>query len=398
MLKKILRYTLRIAGALLCLLFLAWLVLAGYVQLHKRSILDKVEQEVKTHLQGDARIGALDISFFRDFPSITVRLSEVTLRDSAWDRHHHDLLKAQDVYVSCNLFRSLVTRSVQLGKIALEHGQVYFYTDSTGYSNSYLLGKRKTEKPGTPGKTGDLPDIRMTDIHFVMERQDKHKLFDFDIRHLVCAIQRADRVFHLDVNPDILVKAFSFNTGKGSYIKNKILSGHFAVDYNTASKIVQFNKATVLIDGHPFVFTGRFFPTVSPDPYFLSIETDNVLFHDATSLLTPNIQEKVDKYDIDKPVSVRATLDAGAADDPEPQIQVRLELDHGSALTPAGRFTDASFKASFTNEFIHGKKREDENSAIRVMAFTGQLQGLPLQSDTVLISDLKNPRIQPRPA
>jgi len=32
-LKKFLRYTFRIAGTLLCLLFLLWLALAGYVEL-----------------------------------------------------------------------------------------------------------------------------------------------------------------------------------------------------------------------------------------------------------------------------------------------------------------------------------------------------------------------------
>src|SRR6201992_1518922 len=161
--KEILRYILRIAGILLCLLFLAWAGLAIYVQLHKRSILDKAQNAFKERLQGDARIGSLDISFFRDFPSITVRLSAVSLRDSAWAQHHHDLLNAQNIYLTCNIWKSLFTRSVQMGKITLEHGQVYFYTDSTGYTNTYLLGKRKTEKPEKAGRPGDLPDIRMTD-------------------------------------------------------------------------------------------------------------------------------------------------------------------------------------------------------------------------------------------
>jgi hypothetical protein len=377
----------------LCLLFLAWIILAVYVQLHKRSILDKAQDAVKTYLQGDAHIGSLEISFFRNFPSITVRLSDVSLRDSAWQQHHHDLLKASGVYVSCNLFKSLFHRRVELGKISLEHGQLYLYTDSTGYTNTYLLKPKGSGKPGQPGKPGDLPDVELTDIHFVMERQDKHKLFDLDIRHLTCGIKRDDRQLRLDVRPNIHVNSFSFNTEKGSYIKDKLLSGHFAVDYNTGSKIVRFAKATVLIDGHPYVFTGRFFPAVAPDPFFLNIETEGALFHQATALLTPNLQQKMDQYDIDKPLSIRATLDAGAADDPEPQIQVHLNLEHGSVLTPAGRFTDATFSANFINEWKHGQKRNDENSGIRIVGFTGSLLDLPLRSDTILITDLKHPRM-----
>jgi hypothetical protein len=110
-------------------------------------------------------------------------------------------------------------------------------------------------------------------------------------------------------------------------------------------------------------------------------------------LLTPNLQQKLDQYDIDKPVNVHATLDAGAADDPEPQIQVHLNLEHGSVLTPAGRFTDASLTANFINEWKHGIKRDDENSGIRITGFTGNLQDLPLRSDTILITNLKHPKM-----
>jgi len=378
----------------LCLLFLAWIALAVYVQLHKRSILDRAQDAVKTHLLGDAHIGSLEISFFRNFPSITVRLSDVWLRDSAWQQHHHDLLKATDVFVSCNLWKSLIHRDVALGRVTLQHGTIYLYTDSTGYTNTYLLHERKSAEARKPGGSRDVPDIELIDMHFVMERQDKHKLFDLDIRHLTCGIQKDDRQLRLDVRPGIHVNSFSFNTEKGSFIKDKLLSGHFAVEYNTASKIVQFAKATVDIDGHPFTFTGRFFPSVVPDPFFLEIQTDNIRFHDAAALLTPNIQQKVDVYDIDKPVDVHTTVDAGAADDPTPQIHVQLNLDHGSVLTPPGRFTGASFKATFSNEWKKGEKRGDENSAIRILAFTGTFENIPLRSDTILITNLKHPQMK----
>jgi hypothetical protein len=390
-LKRFLRYFIRIAGIFGCLLLLAWLGLAGYVTLNKASLLGKVRGAFTDRFGGDVRIGNLDVSFFRHFPNITVRLSEVSLRDSAWTRHHHDLVKAADVYVSGNLFKSLVTWRVQLGEIDLEHGQVYFYTDSTGYSNTEAL--LRDRKPGETGKTADPPDIRLTDIHWVMERQDKHKLFDLDIRRLHCSIEKDNRLLRLHNDADILVNFFAFNTGKGSFIKGRKLSGHFAVDYNTASKIIQFNEAKVAIDDHPFVFTGRFFPTVSPDPFFLKIETGAILYRQVTALLTPEIQQKLDQYDIDRPVAVYAQLDAGSADDQTPQIQVRLNLDNGSVRTPTGSFTAVSFKGSFTNEWVHGQKREDENSGIRLLGFSGRLQHLPLRADTMTITNLKHPQL-----
>lgn len=373
------------------LLFLIWIVLIAYALSNKATLLQKARTALQERIGGDVRIGRLDLSFFRHFPNVTARFSDVLLRDSAWQQHRHDLLKVADAYISCNLFQSLFSRRLQIGEIDLEHGQVYFYTDSTGFSNTSLL---KNQRSGSPGKPGNPPDIGLTDIRWVMERQDNHKLFDLDIRRLYCHIEQDHRLLHLQIrNAAMIVNSFAFNTEKGSFIKGRKLSGSFLVDYNTGSKIVLFNEAKLAIDDHPFVFSGRFFPTVHPDPFFLKIETDNIPFHKATALLTPNIQQKIDVYDIDKPISIRAQLDAGSADDKTPQIVVRTSLDNGSVLTPAGRFTAVSFKGSFTNEWQRGGQREDENSALRFLGFSGLLQNLPLNADTITITNLKFPRL-----
>jgi len=295
-LKRPIRYLIRIAGTLLCLLLLAWLGLAAYVMLNKATLLEKAKIAFRDRLGVEVRIGKLDVSFFRHFPNITARLSDVSLRDSAWQQHHHDLLKAADVFVSCNLFKSIFTRRVQVGEIDLEHGQVYFYTDTTGYSNTYLLRDRK---PDTSGKSADPPDIGLSDIRWVMERQDKHKIFDLGIDRLKCGIGKDNRLLRLDINTSIRVNSLTFNTEKGSFVKGRRLSGRFLVEYNTGSKIIQFNGVKLMVDDHAFLFTGRFFPSVSPDPFFLKIEAENILYKQATALLTPNIQQKLDQYDIE---------------------------------------------------------------------------------------------------
>ena len=380
----------------MCLLFLLWAALAIYVDRNKDDLLKKAQTKINSRISGTLHVGQVDISLFRHFPSITLRLTDVTLRDSAWSQHHHDLLQAGDVYVSASLFRSLVKRHVELSTIFLENATVYFYTDSTGYSNTSALNEHKADTaPNQPQKAEvDLPSVALSEVRFAVDMQNKNKFFGLDIHHLHADINRDERTLFFDIHTDMKVDSFAFNKDKGSFVKDKPLSGHLSLSYNVASKILQLGQVKLNIDGNEFSFAGRFFPTVKPDPFFLTITTDHILFRQAVSLLTPALREKLGHYDIDKPIAVSVQLDAGAADQTEPQIQVHTSLDKGTVHTPTGDFTDASFqKGSFTNEWVHGRPREDENSGLRFTGFSGSLENVPLHADTVDITNLKYPQL-----
>ncbi|MES1161092.1 MAG: AsmA family protein, partial [Bacteroidota bacterium] len=283
--KKAVRYTLRTIAVLGGLLLLAWLVLVGIVTFKKPVLLSRINTELKQRTGGEVTIENMDLSFFRHFPHITLRLSKLILHDSLWQQHHHDLLKVDNLDLRFSFLGSLFSGGKpRIDKIFLEHGAVYLFTDSTGYSNTAML--RSKDSTGTKAET-KWPDFSLTDIRFVLEKQDKKKLFDLDIHHLNGKVEQDKRTLLLDLNTDIQVHSFAFNTEKGSYLKDKPISGHFQVQFNSRSKILQVNKQTLRIDGQPFLLSGRFFPSVSPDPFLLTIQTENIPFKKASGLLTP---------------------------------------------------------------------------------------------------------------
>lgn len=390
--KKILRYGVRILGGILALLLLAWLLIGGYAILNKQSLLTKARTELQKRIGGEAKIGDIDISFFRHFPNITLHLSKVALHDSLWQQHHHDLLSAENIFIRFSFF-SLFSGHPRVDKLFLQQGSVYLFTDSTGYTNlNGILNRKQNAPPAKSTQQETLPPaISLSDIRFVMDRQDNHKLFDFDIRQMDGRFEKGDRTLIMQVNTDLTINNLILNTEKGSFLKKKTVSGQFHIQYNTASHIVQGDKLAMQIDGHPFLFSVRLFPDVSPDPFSLTIETSGILYRQATSLLTPALEQKLNEYDIDKPISLHAVIDAGSADDNMPLLNIRLLLNKGTVSTPIGRFTEAAFTGTFNNEWIHGHKREDENSIIRFIPFTAKWENIPLQSDTVTITNLHRP-------
>jgi hypothetical protein len=372
-----------------------WVLLAVYVEWKKDSLLEKARTEINSRIGGTLQIGHLDISLFRHFPAVTLSLTDVSLRDSAWQRHRHDLLQAGRVYISFSPFRSLFHGRVELGSVFIENASLYFYTDSTGYSNTYLLKDRggAPASSSASGANGGLPTIVLSDVRWVMDREDQHKLFDLGIRRLTAVIDREDRMLRFDVNTMLAVRNFTFNTDKGSFVRDKQLSGHFGFTYNLASHILQTDKARMDIDGTTFVFSGRFFPTVKPDPFFLAIDAERIPFRVATALLTPRLRQKLGEYDIDKPVSIHVQLDDGAADEREPLIRVSVNLEKGGVRTPTGSFSDVSFSGSFSNEWVRGQGHDDANSGLRFTGFSGQLGGIPLHADTLVITNLAHPQL-----
>jgi hypothetical protein len=92
-----------------------------YIEWNKDSLLEKARTEIKARIGGAVQIGQLDISLFRHFPSVTVSMTDVSLRDSAWAQHKHDLLKGERVYIACALLRSLFHRRVELSTVFLEN-------------------------------------------------------------------------------------------------------------------------------------------------------------------------------------------------------------------------------------------------------------------------------------
>ena len=390
MLKKVVRYTTRAAIAIGSIFLLAWLLMCGYILLNQSSLLKKAKTAIDKQIAGTAMIEKMEVSFFHDFPSVALHLSKVELRDSLWQQHHHDLLEADNIFIALSL-RSLFSGKPRAGKVYLENGVVYLFTDSSGYSNKSLFvsgngkGKEKDVQP---------PDISLAGMRVVMDDQQRKKLFDLGVSRLDCAIKSNDRKLSLRTSIVSRISSFSFNTEKGSFLRDKTLGGSFTLQFNTASGILQGHDMSLDLDGHPFLFSGRFFPDVHPDPFILSIQVADIPYKKATALLTPKLQEKLDHYDVDKNISLNVSLDAGSADDHTPRILVRMDLDKGTVTTPAGRFADASFSASFTNEWAHGHKREDENSGIRFLAFRGSWENIPVTADTADITNLKHPVLE----
>ena len=386
-LKKTLRYILRGLGILVGILLIFWLIVVGYVSVNKKQIIAKVTGELNDRINANVIIGDLDPSFFQTFPFLSLKLSKISLRDTLWDKHHHDFLKAEKFFLRMNPL-SLFSASPKINKIIVEKGSIYLFTDTSNYTNAYIMNakKKNTRRGLKPAFNGvELRDVRLTFVN-----PFRGKLFDFDIKKLVCDVDSEDSTTVLGIKTDLLVHDLAFNTDRGVFLKGKRVEGKFKVAL--AQQRISLDHILLKIDRQPFEISALF--ETGNDPRFrLEIATNKARYRDLIGLLTARLEHKLDTFGVTNTLDVVAGLNGSLLPKSIPLINVRWTVKGADVKTPAGVFTDCFFEGAFTNQADTTLSRNDSNSVISITSFKGNWESIPLSSARFLITDLREPKL-----
>jgi hypothetical protein len=394
--KKAIKICLGILASLLVLSIIALVGASFYVKQHKKQVIALVEAEARKGLNGgEIHIGDIHIGILHSFPRVSFTIDTLYLRDSLWSQHHHDLVSATRAYASLGFFRLLIGK-ISIGRVQLENPHIYLYTDTSHYSNTSMFKTGGSPKAKQPKNPAELPTLEIVHGSLVIDDQDKGKFFGYDINRLVCAVtpNTENQTLLADLDLDCRVQRMTFNKEKGPFLATKTVVGKFQIQFNLASKVLQFDKILLAVDQQPFVFTGKFFLGDAPAPFILSWETDKLSFRKAASFLSENIRLKLEPYDISETIThLTGSLDNSEPEYKTPLIHLRLNVENKTITTPVVGIGKASFVATFNNEEIKGRGHEDSNTVMHFSRFTGNWDKLTLHCDSIVIRNLIHPRM-----
>ncbi|HEX6429201.1 MAG TPA: AsmA family protein, partial [Niastella sp.] len=166
--KKHLRYLFKILKIFLAVVLVLVVTVIVYVSINKQKIIRQVTTEISDHLNGRVNIGNIELSFLRNFPHISVLLHNVSITDTMFNTHHHTFFKGKEIFVSIDVLK-LIDHQPAMKGIKLQTGELYLYTDSTGYTNTYLLHLKKDTTTGsqqTEAKN-ELNNLFFKDVRFI---------------------------------------------------------------------------------------------------------------------------------------------------------------------------------------------------------------------------------------
>jgi hypothetical protein len=389
---KYVRYLLWVFGGLLVLLIILYIAAGIYVSSHKKEITEKASVEVSKLLSGDVSIGEITVSPFKTFPFLSIRIKQISIRDSLYAKHKHALFEAENIYARVNPFKLIVAK-LDITKIQVENGGFYLYTDSTGYSNKYLLQPKK--KSTAPKKKSGKPDlfgrIEIKNFSVTIADEQKQKLFDFLINNLTAKTEHDgdDLVFAL--KESILVRSLAFKTPMGSYLRDKVLEGKYSVAINREKKELHFDSIPLTISGQPFKITGLF--AFAAREFSIGAVTKAITVDFGKTFLIPKTAKAVSLVALTGPVDLVANIDGSLAGG-NPKVLVQWDTRNNAINTPLLSFTNCAFRGYYTNEVLKDSPRLDPNSKIELSNFSGNWEGLTMKADKIVVNNLKTPTIE----
>lgn len=360
--------------------------------MNKKAIIQRVTTTINQKIKGDVSFGNIDITLFSSFPSFAVKLENVSIKDSMFAQHGHTFLQAENIYAKIG-FLSIIKLKPEPKKLMLENATVYFFKDSLGYTNEYLLqSKQKDSLQKKPAGNSMIDKIELSQVRFIKDDQQKDKLFDFTIKKIKCKTdeEAGETIFHLD--NEILVNALAFNVAKGSFIKGKTFKGDFDVHLNNREKLMHFENINVKLDEQAFVFNGKFYFTEVPT-FKLELAVNNVLYSFAKTLVTEKIAKGLSVVSMDKPINVTGSIE-GSLNGGEPLIQMQWSTKDNALKTPLLDFEHTAFSGKFTNQLNPSLHRQDENTRIELFGFSGEWNGLVFTAKDVVADNLSVPMVK----
>jgi len=390
---KWIKIILCVFGSLAGVAIIAFAGISVYIIFNKEKVLKMITAELNKNLNGTLTIGKLDPTFFKGFPGVSIALKDVVIKDKQWLLHHHTLLEAKNFDVSVNA-AALLHGSVEINKIDISDAAIDLFTDSNGYSNTAVFKSKQGDSVKTGKNISPSAQIKrfgLNSVSFTVDDRKAFKLFKFEVHDVDGHMQWSFNGWHADISLQTVVKSFSFNTRRGSFMKDKLLDGDFDITYNQPARAITVAPKTLKIGGDAFIIGGKFDLTKPNVNFVLNIANDKILWTNAANLLAPNITKSLKMFNIDKPIAVTCKIAGTFGGGGAPSIFVTARISDNIVTMPGVKVENCSFNGVFSNNYVNGKGLNDDNSVIKLYHFNGTYKKVPFTIDTAFINNLNMP-------
>jgi hypothetical protein len=386
---KIKNKPVRVAVKLLLYFFgfviLLFAAISIYVETNKKQLLEQLRKGVNQNLRSEIKYRDADITIWQNFPFIAVRFYDISIEDSTY---HMPFFRMKEVAGQISLLQYF-RKTIELRDVYCSDGVVHLFTDSSGYTNKYLLKYKKKE--GTAAKKEVmLNHATFKNVQVILENRQRNKLFDFLFKSLYADISKSGEDYDIGLSNKAIINNMAFNLARGSYLKGQSIDMDIDLHIDRKKAELSFNEERFKVDGHSYFMKGKFI--MKGDGYFnLDVHTEDAPYEKLRHIFAENIATKLGQFNIENPLDVKASLEGPLAFQTTPKVLATWKVKDNVLTTAVAKFTNCSFTGAYTNEKVKGNGFTDPNSEIVLNTFTGNWEGISLNGKDITVTNLTNP-------
>jgi len=273
-------------SSILAILFLLPILFPG-------KIAEEVKAFANKKLNGELDFKEANLSFFNHFPSLTLTLTDLSLKGSA-PYKKETLLSAEEVAFGIDLSSLLFDKKVNIDKIYVSDALINVLVNEKGEANyNVYISEEETTQKDSSETALRLEKIAIENTHLVYNDKSAKILIDAKGFNYVGNGDLDKSIF--DLYTEAKIESFDFAYDGEQYLKNKKVNADLITKINTNSLAFVFEQNNLKINKLPVEFKGKFdFLSNGYDMDF-SVKSENSHLSEFFSALPPQYVTWLDK-------------------------------------------------------------------------------------------------------
>uniref|UniRef100_UPI002FDCC9C7 AsmA family protein n=1 Tax=Flavobacterium sp. TaxID=239 RepID=UPI002FDCC9C7 len=237
-------------GTVLLLMFLIPILFPG-------KIAEEVKAFANKKLNGELNFKEANLSFFNHFPSLTLTLTDFSLKGSA-PFQKETLVSANDISFGINIKSLIFDNTVIIDEIYVSKALMNVRVNEKGEANyNVYVAEEETKAKDTTGSTSlRLNRIAIENSHLVYDDKSTKIRIDAKGFNYVGNGDLDQAIF--DIYTEAEIEAFDFTYDGQQYLKNKRVKADLITKINTNSLAFVFQQNNLKINKLPVEFNGKF--------------------------------------------------------------------------------------------------------------------------------------------
>ncbi|MEP6737748.1 MAG: AsmA-like C-terminal region-containing protein [Chryseolinea sp.] len=357
---------------------------------YKKEILSEINLRLQETVNGDVKIGDYNITFLHKFPHLSITLKDVYLNGPRYELYQRAFLKAERVDVNVEAFK-LFVKELSIKSVDVEHGELFVFRTIEGYTNVEVFKTHRAAGTGAGEKLVviDLKQINLKDIHVAFQDSLKHKSFGVHFANTenILAATNAGSSIHIIGN--MTFQGLLLNATKGKFLKDKSTLTDLDLELDSTRQHLTLRPSTMIFDKSKIRLKGEF-ELNNTGKFQLNIESDQMDYNEALSILADSISKKLGRFSIEKPVRVSVNINGRLEPGVKPNVDVSFSFSNSKVTAGKLELDQSSGEGKFMNHLNPQLPSDDSNSRLHFSKLNAKINNLPIEA-VVTLSNMRDP-------